>query len=200
MAVCPAKREEMSPTPQDVKDFLNPKSILTPGIAGGISMVISNTLWMNFGLTPRWSGLVISFLLGLLVLATVEIVLWQKGIYWVLNSLIIFSVGAGTNTVGARATGHLEALLSPSGISIAYAEGAQETRKKESQTPTEPGLIILARGDAVPQILRVLDSRQVKYSVRPASSTRLIVAHLPETLSIKTGKGASGFGVGPLGG
>jgi hypothetical protein len=84
-----------------IKDFLNPKSMLTPGIAGGITMLIGNTLWVQFGLQPKWAGLVISFVLALLVFTTIEIVLWQRVAYWLLNSLIIFSVGLGANSLGA---------------------------------------------------------------------------------------------------
>ena len=48
-------------------DFLKPESMVTPGIAGGITMVISNTLWVQFALERRWTGLVLSFALGAVV-------------------------------------------------------------------------------------------------------------------------------------
>src|SRR5438309_9701336 len=41
--------------------------MLTPGIAGGVTMLIANALWVAFSLPPRWTSLVLSFLLGLLV-------------------------------------------------------------------------------------------------------------------------------------
>ena len=85
----------------DPKEFLNPNSMLTPGIAGGTTMLISNSLWFQFGLPPQYSALALSFSLGVLVLVNMKTPVWQKGIYYLLNSLIIFSVGMGTNAIGA---------------------------------------------------------------------------------------------------
>ena len=83
-----------------VEEFLQPKAMLTPGIAGGITMLIANALWVAFSLPPRWTSLVLSFLLGLLAFVATKIPLWQRAVYYLLNSLIIFSVSIGTNYVG----------------------------------------------------------------------------------------------------
>jgi hypothetical protein len=84
-------------------DFLNPKSMLTPGIAGGIVMLITNTVCLQFPeLTPRWLGLLLSFLLGLLVFMAGSIPKWQASLYYLLNSLIIFSVAMGTANTASR--------------------------------------------------------------------------------------------------
>jgi len=79
----------------EVNDFLNPRSMLTPGIAGGITMTIANTLWVQFGLESKWTALVISFALSLLVFRAQNIPFWEKIIYYGLNALIIYSVGVG---------------------------------------------------------------------------------------------------------
>ena len=50
-----------------VEEFLQPKAMLTPGIAGGVTMLIANALWVAFSLPPRWTSLALSSLLGLLV-------------------------------------------------------------------------------------------------------------------------------------
>ena len=84
----------------NAKEFLNPNSMLTPGIAGGVTMIISNSLWVQFALTQKWTALVLSFVLGLLVLVNMRAAIWQKGIYYILNSLIIFTIGVGANTIG----------------------------------------------------------------------------------------------------
>lgn len=84
----------------EVNDFLNPNSMLTPGIAGSITMMIANTLWINFGLDPKETALIICLLLGLLVLAELKVPLWQKPIYYIINVLVIFSVSVGANVVG----------------------------------------------------------------------------------------------------
>src|SRR5256885_9586055 len=79
--------------------------MLTPGIAGGVTMLIANALWVAFSLPPRCTALVLSFLLGLLVfVATPRPPVWQRAVYYLLNSLIIFSVTIGTNYVGVGAT------------------------------------------------------------------------------------------------
>jgi len=78
--------------------------MLTPGIAGGITMLIANALWVAFSLPPRWTSLVLSFLLGLLAFVATKIPLWQRAVYYLLNSLIIFSVSIGTNYVGVGLT------------------------------------------------------------------------------------------------
>ncbi len=46
----------------DVKEFLNPKSALTPGVAGAIAMLVANSLWVTFGLRQAWTALAISIL------------------------------------------------------------------------------------------------------------------------------------------
>ena len=83
-----------------VEEFLQPKAMLTPGIAGGVTMLIANALWVAFSLPPRWTSLVLSLLLGLLAFVATKVPLWQRAVYYVLNSLIIFSVSIGTNYVG----------------------------------------------------------------------------------------------------
>ena len=88
-----------------VEEFLQPKAMLTPGIAGGVTMLIANALWVAFSLPPRWTALLLSFLLGLLVfVATPRAPVWQRAVYYLLNSLIIFSVSIGANYVGVGAT------------------------------------------------------------------------------------------------
>jgi hypothetical protein len=86
------------------KDFLNPKSMLTPGIAGGIVMMISNTLLMQFDLPARWTALGLSALLGLVVFVAVAIPLWQRLIYYIFNVLIIFCFAVGSNRIGLTAS------------------------------------------------------------------------------------------------
>jgi hypothetical protein len=80
-----------------MEDYLNAKSMVTPGVAGGLVMLISNTCASQFNLAPRWTALVLSGLLGLLVVCILTAPLWQKGLLWVFNALIIFSMAMGTN-------------------------------------------------------------------------------------------------------
>jgi hypothetical protein len=109
--------------------FLTPESMLTPGAAGGVTTLISNTLYSSFGLPPAHVGLLLSFVLGLLVLVAPR-VWWERMIYYVLNSLIIFCVAFGAGRLapppaspgGKTSVGWL--LLSPS-----YAQGTAPTEQ-----------------------------------------------------------------------
>ena len=46
--------------------------MLTPGVAGAMTMMITNALWQNFALPPAYTGLALSFIFGLLVLAAAK--------------------------------------------------------------------------------------------------------------------------------
>ena len=87
-----------------MKDFLNSKSILTPGVAGAITMLITATLSSQFNLPAKWTCLTVSGLLGLsIALADQTLTRSARVIFFVLNSLIIFSVAVGANTAGTAA-------------------------------------------------------------------------------------------------
>jgi hypothetical protein len=85
----------------EAKDFLNPHSMLTPGLAGGLTVSISMPLALAFSLSIKWLALVISLLLGLAIMLSIKEPLskLQRFVYYTLNSLIIFStaLGAGIN-------------------------------------------------------------------------------------------------------
>ena len=85
------------------KDFLNPKSMITPGVAGAITMLITNTLHAQFQLPANWTGLAISFLFGLIVFSATDVAILERAAFWIINSLIIFSVALGSNAAGAAA-------------------------------------------------------------------------------------------------
>lgn len=84
-------------------EFLNPKSMVTPGIAGAMTTLLTATLANQFSVPSNWTALIISFAFGLLV-ALGALPWWQRAIFYVVNSLIIFSVAVGANTAGVAAT------------------------------------------------------------------------------------------------
>ncbi|UWF48919.1 hypothetical protein NYP20_27130 [Pseudomonas sp. N3-W] len=96
------------------EEFLNPKSMLTPGIAGSLTMFITNTLVNQFGVPPNYTGLLISILFGLVVFAATSTVLWQRFVLFVLNSLFIFSFALGANQVGVTASKRTDAIAQAS--------------------------------------------------------------------------------------
>jgi hypothetical protein len=83
-------------------EFLNPKSMLTPGVCGAVIMTITNALGVSFGIVGvgrTFICLGLSFLVGSLVFVAGPKSSWpKKAIFYVLNSLIIFSMAAGTNS------------------------------------------------------------------------------------------------------
>jgi hypothetical protein len=93
-----------------LSQFLTPEAMLTPGVAGSLTMMITNALTVNFAMPRAWVGLGLSFVCGLLVLVTARNLL-QKAVFYVLNSLVIFCVAAGTNGLGAGAAQRLSLSL-----------------------------------------------------------------------------------------
>lgn len=129
--------------------FLTPEAMLTPGAAGAMTMMITNALALNFDTHRALTGLVVSFLFGAMVFVAVRSI-WQKALFYVLNSLIIFCVALGTNAVGTTKT------ASFSVVSVAFAQDnnsdprlqalkdalAQEQKLKElKQTGADANLI-----------------------------------------------------------
>ena len=116
-----------------MQDFINPKSMLTPGVAGSLMMFLVNGISFQFPEIPhRYLALFLSFLIGAVVWFSEtggKSVVLQKAIYWILNSLVIFAVGFGTAnlaadaTVGASTAGTPQAQLLLS-VSTAFAQGA----------------------------------------------------------------------------
>lgn len=98
-----------------VDEFLNPKSMLTPGLAGSMTMFITNSLVGQFDLLPSITGLAISFLFGAVVFAATATALWLRVVLYVLNSLLIFSVALGANQVGESAA--VDTVIGLTGIS-----------------------------------------------------------------------------------
>ncbi len=129
-----------------VNEFLNPKSMMTPGLAGGFTMTIANTLWVQFGLQPKWCALVLSFTLGLLVFAGGTMTpVWQRVIYYVLNSLIIFSVGTGVNYYASKAS-------QPPASPVAVGDGVAISRVDEGPFPLlAGGAVVFAQPAPEPQ-------------------------------------------------
>ena len=119
-----------------MNDFLNPKSMLTPGVAGSLMMFLVNGIATQFPELPaRYLALFLSFLLGSIVwFAEVEgrARMVQKAVYWVLNSLLIFVIGFGTTHLAAEATAgpapagapHVGTLFAPARACAATGDGA----------------------------------------------------------------------------
>jgi hypothetical protein len=108
--------------------FLTPEAMLTPGAAGGTTMLIANALANNFGLPPSYIGLLLSFLFGLLVLASAR-ELWLRVIYYVLNSLIIFCIAFGSGNLIASNGNRTHGFLSIFAPAYAAVDSTGELQK-----------------------------------------------------------------------
>jgi hypothetical protein len=92
----------------DLDKFLSPESMLTPGLAGGMTMGITNALAFQFALPtpqPALIALALSFVFGLCVFSAKSNTgrTAVKALFWVVNSLVIFTVAAGSNAIGMSA-------------------------------------------------------------------------------------------------
>lgn len=115
--------------------FLTPEAMLTPGIAGSVTMMITNSLALNFDISRAWTGLILSFTCGLLVLVATKN-LWFKIVFYVLNSLVIFSVALGANGAAAGVKG-ARTSATQSLLSIVSAASAQDVGSSDALNSPE---------------------------------------------------------------
>ena len=114
-------------------EFLNPNSMITPGAAGAATMLITNTLCQQFTQLPlNYTGLAISFLFGTMVFGYGASLL-SRFIYFVINSLIIFVVAAGSSAVGA----HLNRVDAAKTASLSVTQPAGESARTFSLASTD---------------------------------------------------------------
>jgi hypothetical protein len=91
-----------------MQDFINSKSMATPGLAGGMIMLIANSINLQFelGHSTKWLVLGLSFLVGLVIIADNSLTSKPaKAALYVFNSLIIFCMATGTNSIGQKVEG-----------------------------------------------------------------------------------------------
>jgi purine-cytosine permease-like protein len=82
-----------------MSEFLNSKSMITPGIAGAVVTLVAGTLASQFGVPAKWTALAVSVLLALMVFFGDKVnKVSHRAVAFVLNALIIFSISVGANT------------------------------------------------------------------------------------------------------
>jgi hypothetical protein len=84
-------------TMTDKSEFFSRGSSITPSAAGAVVVTISLALSDTFGTSVKWIALALSILLGLLLVLSIAETSTKalKGLYWVFNSLLVFSVSVG---------------------------------------------------------------------------------------------------------
>ena len=145
-------------------DFLHPQSMMTPGACGAITMLIANTAFQQFGIAPAYSGLLISFLMATLIVATYKMKIIQRLIYGFLNGCIIFSVAAGSSGlanagISPRLNDELADLVQSSGsefvrafsVRVAVAELTTQTQETTALVASRPSKPSTAAGGLVAQ-------------------------------------------------
>ena len=80
-----------------LEKFLTAEAMITPGIAGSTVMTITNVLAPTFAWPQAWIALGLSFMVGL-VLVRGDGGVIPKSVFYVLNSLVVFTVAFGTNS------------------------------------------------------------------------------------------------------
>ncbi len=84
-----------------MNNFVSSRSMITPGIAGSATTMITGTLVTTFGFPGAVTALVVSFVFGLMVLADESIAtIYYKFIFYIISSVTIFSVAVGLNQAG----------------------------------------------------------------------------------------------------
>lgn len=146
-----------------MNEFLNPKSMTTPGAAGALMMLLANTFCAVFPeVAFRYAALSLSFLIGSVVFATVGMKLWERGAYWCINSLIIFSMGVGTSNIAANVAanpnGHA-ALEQAIAVAESLASLVTDTANAQEPTRTRPTTPSASRLAAT-QKVKELESKQ----------------------------------------
>jgi hypothetical protein len=111
-----------------IQEFLTPEAMLTPGVAGSLTMMITNALATNFTMPRAWVGLCLSFLFGLLVLVSARHIV-TKCVFYVLNSLVIFCVAVGANGIGVAGS-------QQASFSVVTSALAQEIKPAEANKKT----------------------------------------------------------------
>jgi hypothetical protein len=120
-----------------VDEFVNPKSMLTPGAAAAVVATISGALFSMTGLTIAGTLILLSFFVGAVVFHSKEfsdpsMKLWVKWFFYILNSFIIFAMATGTHAVLDKDR-RAENRASMPGLFIATASA-------QSSQPTSPVL------------------------------------------------------------
>jgi hypothetical protein len=86
-------------------EFLRFDSSLTPALCATATLTIANGLYVAFEWPKVWTALVVAFLFGAGVLARNTGPLWQRLVLWPINSLVVFGLVTGGNSLGGLATG-----------------------------------------------------------------------------------------------
>ena len=112
-----------------IDEFVNPKSMITPGAAAGLVAAIAGACFSVLGIVLPWLLVLLSFFVGCVVFFSKEfsdpaMTKGAKCFFYTLNSLIIFAMVTGTHSVLDRTDTSTAASVSFN--HSAYAQGAKQ--------------------------------------------------------------------------
>lgn len=81
-------------------NFTSSRAMITPGLAGSATTMITGALVTAFGFPGAVTALIISFVFGSMALADKSVTIYYKFIFYIINSVTIFSVAVGLNQAG----------------------------------------------------------------------------------------------------
>jgi len=85
-------------------EFIKSKPMLASGILGATTTMITGAMASQFGLPGNITALVVSFILCTLVFTDQSLPYLQRGIFYFINSMIVFTTAVGINAAGVAAT------------------------------------------------------------------------------------------------
>ena len=83
-----------------MNDLESSKAMMTPGIAGSATTMITGSLVSTFGFPGAVTAFSVSFVLGLVALGDNTVSIPYKIIFYIINSMTIFTVALGLNHAG----------------------------------------------------------------------------------------------------
>ena len=152
-----------------VEEFVNPKSMITPGAAAALVAVVAGACFSMFGIVLRWSLIALSFFVGYVVFYSKEfadptMTKGAKSFFYILNSLIIFAMATGTHAVLDK-TSPL-ATADVSFIQFAYAQEVKQNILPFKQK--RPFFYDWTKEYSVPKATDSEDNGIVKFTVNPS--------------------------------
>jgi hypothetical protein len=113
-----------------VEEFINPKSMLTPGGVAAVVATASGATFTNFGLSLPFALTIFSFFFAGVVFHSKEfndgsIGFFGRGFYYLLNVIIIFAMATGTHAILDKKKGGL--VLEFNLINSAYAQSGGDS-------------------------------------------------------------------------
>jgi len=124
----------------ELKDFLKPESVTTSGVAGGTIMTVASTLYVQFDIDPKICAMILSALISFAIVYQIKEKIPIKAVYLIINTLVLFSVSVGGNTLSNKAAQSEVAALLPSLITSAYAHEGEGEHVHESLIENEVDL------------------------------------------------------------